>query len=232
MSFGFGLHRCVGNRLGELQLRIAWEEILKRFEIVEVVGDPGRVYSNVTKGYSGLPVRVKRYRGGTLGMMTIIYMEFDGTEHEVDARPGDTLMSAAIDNSVPGIDGDCCGNCAFATCHVFVDGDLAGSAGEEERDMLAIADDVRENSRLGCQFTVTEAVDRASAHGAALNGSVPHALAACRPSGTVDTTKPSGRPACQYAPASRRPCVRWRPWRARRRPIRLGRHMRARRSPR
>ncbi len=61
LSFGFGIHRCVGNRLGELQLRIAWEEILKRFESVEVVGDPVRVYSNITMGYSDLPVRVKRY---------------------------------------------------------------------------------------------------------------------------------------------------------------------------
>ena len=61
LSFGFGLHRCVGNRLGELQLRIAWEEILKRFKSVEVVGDPVRVYSNITMGYSELPVRVERY---------------------------------------------------------------------------------------------------------------------------------------------------------------------------
>ena len=62
LSFGFGLHRCVGNRLGELQLRIAWEEILKRFEAVEVVGDPVRVYSNITMGYSELPVQVRRYK--------------------------------------------------------------------------------------------------------------------------------------------------------------------------
>jgi cytochrome P450 len=61
LSFGFGLHRCVGNRLGELQLRIAWEEILKRFKTVEVVGDPVRVYSNITMGYSSLPVQVSRY---------------------------------------------------------------------------------------------------------------------------------------------------------------------------
>ena len=61
LSFGFGLHRCVGNRLGELQLKIAWEEILKRFKTVEVVGDPTRVYSNITMGYSELPVRVTRY---------------------------------------------------------------------------------------------------------------------------------------------------------------------------
>lgn len=61
LSFGFGVHRCVGNRLGELQLRVAWEEILKRFSSVEVVGDPVRVQSNVTMGYSELPVRVKRH---------------------------------------------------------------------------------------------------------------------------------------------------------------------------
>ena len=61
LSFGFGIHRCVGNRLGELQLRIAWEEILQRFASVEVVGDPVRVHSNITMGYSHLPVRVKRY---------------------------------------------------------------------------------------------------------------------------------------------------------------------------
>ena len=61
LSFGFGIHRCVGNRLGELQLRIAWEEILKRFRKVEVVGDPVRVFSNITTGYSDLPVQVTRY---------------------------------------------------------------------------------------------------------------------------------------------------------------------------
>lgn len=61
LSFGFGLHRCVGNRLGELQLRIAWEEILKRFKTVELVGDPVRVHSHAIMGYSDLPIRVRRY---------------------------------------------------------------------------------------------------------------------------------------------------------------------------
>jgi len=61
LSFGFGLHRCIGNRLGELQLRIAWEEILKRFQSVEVVGDPVRLHTHVLNGYSDLPVQVKRY---------------------------------------------------------------------------------------------------------------------------------------------------------------------------
>lgn len=56
ISFGFGIHRCVGNRLAELQLRILWEEILKRFEHVEVLDEPSRVSSSFVKGYSWLPV--------------------------------------------------------------------------------------------------------------------------------------------------------------------------------
>ena len=56
ISFGFGIHRCVGNRLAELQLTIIWEEILKRFPRVDVVGEPKRVYSSFVKGYETLPV--------------------------------------------------------------------------------------------------------------------------------------------------------------------------------
>ena len=56
LSFGFGIHRCMGNRLGEMQLRIIWEEILKRFERVEVVEEPTRVYSTFVKGYTHMPV--------------------------------------------------------------------------------------------------------------------------------------------------------------------------------
>ncbi len=56
ISFGFGIHRCVGNRLAELQLKVIWEEILKRFPTVEVVGEPKRVYSSFVKGYESLPV--------------------------------------------------------------------------------------------------------------------------------------------------------------------------------
>jgi cytochrome P450 len=58
LSFGFGIHRCVGMRLAELQLRIIWEEILKRFEKIEVVGEPVRPYSSFIKGYDHLPVRI------------------------------------------------------------------------------------------------------------------------------------------------------------------------------
>jgi cytochrome P450 len=58
LSFGFGIHRCVGNRLAELQLKIIWEEILKRFPRIEVMGEPKRVYSSFVKGYESLPVRI------------------------------------------------------------------------------------------------------------------------------------------------------------------------------
>ena len=58
LSFGFGIHRCVGMRLAELQLRIVWEEILKRFERIEVVGEPKRVYSSFVRGIESLPVRI------------------------------------------------------------------------------------------------------------------------------------------------------------------------------
>lgn len=60
LSFGAGIHRCVGSRLAEMQLRIIWEEILKRFPVVEVVGEPERVYSTFVRGYRSLPVRIPR----------------------------------------------------------------------------------------------------------------------------------------------------------------------------
>ena len=60
MSFGFGIHRCMGNRLGEMQLRILWEEILKRFSDVKVLQEPERVQSNFVRGYSELMVQVTR----------------------------------------------------------------------------------------------------------------------------------------------------------------------------
>ncbi|HLZ83744.1 MAG TPA: cytochrome P450 [Caulobacteraceae bacterium] len=58
LSFGFGIHRCMGNRVAEMQLRVLWEEILARFDHVEVVGEPVRVMSNFVQGYESLPVRI------------------------------------------------------------------------------------------------------------------------------------------------------------------------------
>ena len=59
LSFGFGIHRCVGNRLAEMQLKIVWQEILKRYpQGIEIMGEPGRVPSAFVKGYTSLPVRI------------------------------------------------------------------------------------------------------------------------------------------------------------------------------
>ena len=57
-AFGFGIHRCLGQRLAEMQLRVVWEEILKRYPVIEVVGEPVRLTSNFVKGYTALPVRI------------------------------------------------------------------------------------------------------------------------------------------------------------------------------
>ena len=58
LSFGFGIHRCMGNRLAEMQLRILWEEIQKRFAFVEVMAQPKRTYSTFVKGFTDMPVRL------------------------------------------------------------------------------------------------------------------------------------------------------------------------------
>jgi cytochrome P450 len=60
ISFGFGIHRCVGNRLAELQLQIIWEEILKRFPVIEQLEEPKRVYSTFVKGYESLNVVIPK----------------------------------------------------------------------------------------------------------------------------------------------------------------------------
>jgi len=59
LSFGFGIHRCVGNRLAEMQLKIVWEEILKRDLDIEVLDEPARIFSSFVKGYASLPVRIR-----------------------------------------------------------------------------------------------------------------------------------------------------------------------------
>ena len=58
LSFGFGIHRCVGNRLAELQLRVIWEEILKRFPDIQLLEEPKRTYSNFIHGFRSMPVRI------------------------------------------------------------------------------------------------------------------------------------------------------------------------------
>ena len=58
LSFGFGIHRCMGNRLAEMQLRVLWEEIMQRFRMIEVVGEIERVQSSFVRGYATMPVQV------------------------------------------------------------------------------------------------------------------------------------------------------------------------------
>ena len=58
LSFGFGIHRCVGNRLAEMQVTILWEEILKRFPMIELVSEPKRLYSNFIHGITEMMVRI------------------------------------------------------------------------------------------------------------------------------------------------------------------------------
>ena len=58
ISFGFGIHRCAGNRLAELQIKVLWEELLKRHSAIEVVGEPERVHSSFVRGCASMPVRI------------------------------------------------------------------------------------------------------------------------------------------------------------------------------
>jgi 2Fe-2S ferredoxin len=92
----------------------------------------------------------------------ITYIEFDETPHTVEVRNGLSVMEGAVKNNVPGIDADCGGACACATCHVYVDEAWQGATGEAsamEESMLDFADEVKPNSRLSCQIRVTDALD-------------------------------------------------------------------------
>ena len=87
-------------------------------------------------------------------MPKVTFITHSGTRHEVDVPVGESLMRAATDNNVPGIDGDCGGQCACATCHVYIESPWAErleAAGEREKDMIAFTDDLRPTSRLGCR---------------------------------------------------------------------------------
>ena len=95
-------------------------------------------------------------------MVQITYVEHDGTEHVVDSQTGVSLMQAAIDNLVPGIDADCGGECSCATCHIMVCEnwiEKVGAPGEMEEMMLELNPERQENSRLSCQVEVSEDLD-------------------------------------------------------------------------
>ena len=95
-------------------------------------------------------------------MPKITFIEHDGTEHTVDGEVGLSVMRAAIDNLVPGIDADCGGECSCATCHVYVDPgwmEKVGQPSDREESMLDLNPERESNSRLSCQIPVTEDID-------------------------------------------------------------------------
>ncbi len=92
-------------------------------------------------------------------MAKIIYVDHEGTERPIEASNGESIMEAAIKNSIPGIDADCGGACACATCHVYVDEafmEKVGNPEDMEQSMLDFAENVQSNSRLSCQITVSD----------------------------------------------------------------------------
>jgi 2Fe-2S ferredoxin len=100
-------------------------------------------------------------------MAKITFVLSDGTRHEVAAKVGTTVMRAAVDNAIAGIEAECGGQCACATCHVYVDAEwtvLTGTPSEIEEDMLDFAYEVRARSRLSCQIVVTEEMDGLIVH--------------------------------------------------------------------
>ena len=95
-------------------------------------------------------------------MPKITYIESNGTEHAVDAEVGATVMESAIKNAVPGIEAECGGACACATCHVYVEEEWrekVGGPSPMEEDMLDFGYEVRPNSRLSCQIKVIDELD-------------------------------------------------------------------------
>ncbi len=95
-------------------------------------------------------------------MKKIIYVYHEVTERPIEAKNGETVMETAIKNYIPGIDADCVGACACATCHVYVDEAFMPKVGEPEdmeQSMLDFAENVQSNSRLSCQITVSDELD-------------------------------------------------------------------------
>ena len=95
-------------------------------------------------------------------MTQITYILHDGAERPVDLKAGVNLMQGAVANNIPGIDGDCGGACACATCHLYVDAAWLPKLGERnamEASMLEFAENVEDNSRLACQIIVSDALE-------------------------------------------------------------------------
>ena len=95
-------------------------------------------------------------------MAKITYIEHNGKNHTIDVTNGLSVMEGAVQNNIPGIDADCGGACACATCHVYVDEkwfDKLPIKDNAEEDMLDMAHEPRKFSRLSCQITVSDELD-------------------------------------------------------------------------
>ena len=95
-------------------------------------------------------------------MPKITYIEHDGKIHTIEVASGLSVMEGAVQNNIPGIDADCGGSMACATCHVYVNEewlDKLPAKEDGEEDMLDMAFEPKQNSRLSCQLTVSEELD-------------------------------------------------------------------------
>ncbi|WP_453965604.1 2Fe-2S iron-sulfur cluster-binding protein [Bradyrhizobium elkanii] len=94
--------------------------------------------------------------------MPTVHFEYRGCEYQIEVPAGTSVMRAAVDNGVPGIDADCNGKCACATCHVYVDAAWRSKTGQRtsiEEQFLSFASTAESNSRLACQIQLTQALD-------------------------------------------------------------------------
>ena len=106
-------------------------------------------------------------------MAKITYIDASGTARTIEAETGSTVMEAAIKNAIPGIEAECGGACACATCHVYVAEDWTAAVGKAEpmeEDMLDFAFDVKPTSRLSCQIRVKDSLDGLVVHTPAKQG--------------------------------------------------------------
>jgi len=95
-------------------------------------------------------------------MPKITFIDAAGTSREVETKKGTSIMEAAVQNMIPGIDADCGGACACATCHVYVAADWIPklkAKDDMEDSMLDFAEEVKDNSRLSCQILMSDELD-------------------------------------------------------------------------
>lgn len=100
-------------------------------------------------------------------MPKVTYIESNGQSHTIDLRNGQSVMEGAVKHNIPGIDADCGGACACATCHVYVDeawAEKTGTASAMEESMLDFAQDLRPTSRLSCQILMKDHLDGLVVH--------------------------------------------------------------------